>query len=285
MPTDPVEFSRTLANDDQQRCGNRVQLEDENAAAITAANPLPTTAAIPGLADPLPVTLEDAAGNATGVNANPVQIGDAGGSLSVDDGGAVLSVDDAGGSLTVDNGGVALGVDDAGGSLTVDQATHDNFNANVNLQVGDADASNANPVPGDIITMPAAAWTTLINAIVLDDDPTEYNSALYDVAGESAVWVLIGIESAGAPTNIRILAQISHDAGTTWWDFEEGLWASLYWEDTDTAAGILKAFLLPVGGVDAVRIRAVATGTDGNNTFTVTVRVRSFRGNFGVAHA
>jgi hypothetical protein len=32
-------------------------------------------------------------------------------------------------------------------SLTVDQATHDNLNANANLQVGDADVSTSNPVP------------------------------------------------------------------------------------------------------------------------------------------
>jgi len=145
--------------------------------------------------------------------------------------------------------------------------------------------NDANPVPGDTITIPAAVWTTLINAIVLDDDPTAYNSALYDVTGESAIWILIGIESTLAPTNVRILPQISHDAGTTWWDFEEGLWASLYWEDTDTAAGILKGYLLPVGGLDAIRIRAIGTGTDAGNTFTVTVRVRSFRGNVGGAHA
>ena len=39
-----------------------------------------------------------------------------------------------------------LSVDDNGGSLTVDQATHDNFNANANIQVGDADVSTTNPV-------------------------------------------------------------------------------------------------------------------------------------------
>lgn len=38
-------------------------------------------------------------------------------------------------------------VSDAGGSLTVDQATHDNLNVNANLQVGDVDVGPANPVP------------------------------------------------------------------------------------------------------------------------------------------
>jgi len=132
MPTDPIEFSRTLANDDQQRCGNRVQLEDENAGAINAANPLPTTANIAGLADPLPVTLEDAAGNAAGVAGNPLQVGD------------------------------------AGGSITVDQAAHDNLNANTNLQVANTDVSAANPVPtdsqGNTITV---AVTPTISAAVI----------------------------------------------------------------------------------------------------------------------
>jgi hypothetical protein len=38
-------------------------------------------------------------------------------------------------------------VSDAGGSITVDQSTHDNFNTNANLQINDTDVSNANPVP------------------------------------------------------------------------------------------------------------------------------------------
>ncbi|GAF99549.1 unnamed protein product, partial [marine sediment metagenome] len=89
--------------------------------------------------------------------------------LSVDDNGGSLTVDDGAGSLTVDNatisvvGGGAeataqrvtiandstgvLSVDDNAGSLTVDQATHDNLNANANIQVGDADVDAANPVP------------------------------------------------------------------------------------------------------------------------------------------
>ena len=40
-----------------------------------------------------------------------------------------------------------LSVDDNGGSLTVDQATHDNLNANANIQVNDTDVATGNPVP------------------------------------------------------------------------------------------------------------------------------------------
>jgi len=34
-----------------------------------------------------------------------------------------------------------------GGTTTVEQTTHDDLNANANIQVGDADAAKANPVP------------------------------------------------------------------------------------------------------------------------------------------
>jgi hypothetical protein len=180
---------------------------------------------------------------------------------------------------------VHIGDVQRGVQMEVVQARHDNLNANVNVQVGDIDASPANPVPDDVQVISEVAWTTLINAIRLDDDPTSYNSAAMDVDGWSAVWILIDIDSTLAPTDIRILAQFSHDGGTTWWDFVEGLWASLYWEDTDTASGLLSAFLLPLGGIDTFRIRAVGTGTNAGNFFDVTVLARAFRGNFGVAHA
>lgn len=131
----------------------------------------------------------------------------------------------------------------------------------------------------------AAAWETIIDDIRLDDDPTSYNSAEVDTTGWSALWALFDIDSTLAPTNLRFIAQWSHDGGTTWWDFEEGLWASLVWEDTDTASGVNKAFLLPCGGIDLVRIQAVATGTDATNYFQISVLVRPFRGNFEAAHA
>lgn len=137
----------------------------------------------------------------------------------------------------------------------------------------------------DTLMLTAAAWTTLFNAQRIDDDPTAANSPQFDVTGYNAVWILIDIDSTLAPTHLRVLAQFSDDAGTTWWDFEEGLWASLGWEDTDTASGINKAFLLPCGGIDLMRIRIIGTGTDGTNFFDVTILARSFRGNFAAAHA
>ena len=143
----------------------------------------------------------------------------------------------------------------------------------------------ANPLPVDVLMVDEVNWTIVIDNVRLDDDPTSYNSDAQDSDGYSGTWVLVDIDSFGQPTDIRLIAQFSHDGGTTWWDFVEGLWASLYWEDTATADGINQAFNLPLGGIDTWRIRAVATGTDANNYFDVTVLARSFRGNAGMAHA
>ena len=130
-----------------------------------------------------------------------------------------------------------------------------------------------------------AAWTTLIDAVRLDDDPTVYNSAALDVRGYGMVALLVSIDSTLTPTDVRLLPQFSDDDGTTWWDFEEGLWASLYWDDASTATVIYKAFVLPVAGFDSLRIRAVATGSDATNYFDVTVHARPFTGAFSGAHA
>lgn len=129
-------------------------------------------------------------------------------------------------------------------------------------------------------------WTTLIDNIRIDDDPTSYSSAPMATTGLAGVWVLVDIDSTGTSTHVlRILAQWSDDGGTTWWDFEEGLWASLCWEDLDTASGINKAYLLPCGGIDLIRIRAVGTGTTAANYFDVTVKARGFYPAVPVAHA
>lgn len=157
---------------------------------------------------------------------------------------------------------------------------------NVELIAGVApqmDDTNKLAISVNIVT--EITWTTLINNIRIDDDPTAYYSNGMDVTAWSAVWVLIDIDSTLAPTHLRILAQWSYDSGATWWDFEEGLWASLGWEDTDTAARINKAYLLPCGGIDLIRIGAIGTGTDATNFFDVTVRARQFRGSFVTAHA
>ena len=112
-------------------------------------------------------------------------------------------------------------------------------------------------------------------------------SPAFYCSGWAGAWVYISIDSTGSPTNVRILAQFRVAPGNPndWADFEEGLWASLYWEFTDTADGILKAFNLPFGGNEAIRFQAIAEGADQENYFDVTVRIRPYYPAVGMAHA
>lgn len=123
----------------------------------------------------------------------------------------------------------------------------------------------------------AELWTTLIDAVVFDDDPTSQNSANMNVKGCRGVWLYLDIDSTATPTTIQFIAQFSPDGGTTYADYTEGLWASLFFEDTETASGIKRIFHLPVEGIDDWRLRVVCVGTDATNKFTVTAKARAYR--------
>jgi hypothetical protein len=98
-------------------------------------------------------------------NANPVPVSDAGGSLTVD--ATDLDIRD---------------LDSAQDSVEVLQATHDNLNANANIQVGDADVGNANPVP-----VSDAGGSVTVDATDLDIrnlSAAQDNVAIRDAGGD-----------------------------------------------------------------------------------------------------
>lgn len=151
--------------------------------------------------------------------------------------------------------------------------------------VGTSTISVSGTADTDVVISAESSWTTPINNFRIDSTPSSTNGAIQDVSTYNAAWVLIDIDSTATPGSLRVVAQFSDDSGTTWWDYEEGLWASLSWEDTDTASGINKAYLLPCGGQDDMRIRVVGTNTTTTGYFDVTVKTRAFRGNFATGHA
>jgi hypothetical protein len=114
---------------------------------------------------PWPIQLRNTSGTEIGTNAAPVQIGDAGGSITVDgsvsatvsgtvaatqsgtwniaavtDITNVVSVDDNAGSLTVDDGGTSLTVD---GTVAATQSGTWTLGANSGVDIGDVTINNA----------------------------------------------------------------------------------------------------------------------------------------------
>lgn len=135
-------------------------------------------------------------------NAN-IQVGDA----DVSNGNPV-PVSDAGGSLTVDASDLDIrDLTSASDSVEVLQATHDDLNANANIQVGDTDVSNGNPVPvsdaGGSITVDAT------DLDIRDLDATQDNVAISD-----------GTDTLAVNTDGSINVVVQEDVGTEVVDYD-----------------------------------------------------------------
>jgi hypothetical protein len=122
----------------------------------------------------------------------------------------------------------------------------------------------------------SSAITTLIDGIVFDADPTTYNSDNQDVSQWRNFLLFLDVASSGTPTTIRFILQFSDDGGTTYYDYLLDHFVWLGYEDQDTASGITHCYDGVCHGRD-MRLRAVATGTDGSNTFTVTAKIEFYR--------
>lgn len=116
------------------------------------------------------------------------------------------------------------------------------------------------------------ALITAIDAIRIDDDPTSYNSATIEADLWQNFLLYLDIDSTLSPTTLQVIVQFSDDGGTTWYSYFQDLFASLFYEDTDTASGITECFSGQVQGRD-MRVRIVGVGTDATNYFDVTAKV------------
>lgn len=121
----------------------------------------------------------------------------------------------------------------------------------------------------------SSAITTLINNVTFNNTTTSYNSSGVDTADFKRFLLFLNVKSAGTPTYIQFIVQFSDDGGTTWYDYKQGLFASLFYEDQDTAGGISECFSGECAGRD-FRLRAVATGTTASDTFTVTAKAEFY---------
>ena len=82
----------------------------------------------------------------------------------------------------------------------------------------------------------------------------------------------LNIDSTSTPTDLRIQVQFLDTQSGKWHTYKQGLFASLYYEDTDTASGILEMFSGECAG-RAMRIVLTGTGTTSSAYFTVSASV------------
>lgn len=144
--------------------------------------------------------------------------------------------------------------------------------------IGNVDLASAIPAGenliGDVEIRPnrSSSLTTLIDGTVFDDDPTSENSSNVDTDNFRKFTLYLNVDSTDTPTTVQFIVQFSDDGGTTYYDYKQGLFASLYYEDADTASGITECFSGDCAGRD-FRLRVVAVGTDATHKFTVTAKV------------
>lgn len=99
-----------------------------------------------------------------------------------------VNITDNGGSLTVDATDLDIrDLDSTQDSVEVLQATHDNLNLNANLQVGDADVANGNPVP-----VSDAGGSLTVDSTDLDIRDLVFATDKVDVSGSTN----IGLDAA-----------------------------------------------------------------------------------------
>lgn len=123
--------------------------------------------------------------------------------LTVNPDGSV-NVTDNGGSLTVDATDFDIrDLDSATDSVEVLQATHDNLNANVTIQVGDVDVSNANPVP-----VSDAGGSLTVDAVNLDIRDLVFATDKVDASGS-----VVALDA----TTLAALETITVQQGTSPW--------------------------------------------------------------------
>ena len=82
----------------------------------------------------------------------------------------------------------------------------------------------------------------------------------------------LAIKSTSTPTTLQVKVQYLDKWTGKWHTYKQGLFASLFYEDTDTANGIYECFSGEVMGRE-IRVTLTGVGTTSSAYFTVDVAV------------
>ncbi len=133
-------------------------------------------------------------------------------------------------------------------------------------------ADNPASSKGGYRTAEHSAVQVSINAAQLDDDPTTVTGAALNCAGYRYFTLYLDLDATLTPTTLELIVEFSEDGGTTWYEHRQGLFAALFYEDTEIVSGLKEVFQGDVLGQD-VRVRGVAVGSDATDFFTVTAKM------------
>src|SRR3990167_2764088 len=115
----------------------------------------------------------------------------------------------------------------------------------------------------------------LIDQVVLDDAPTAYTSRSVQTEDYRRFALYLRTKSASTPTTVQYIVEFLEPESGVWHKYNEGVFASLYYEDTAVATeqdDIYTGYCLG----RAPRGRAGGAGTTSSATFTVSAAVELF---------
>lgn len=115
----------------------------------------------------------------------------------------------------------------------------------------------------------------LLDQRVLDDAPTSVTSDALPCEDYRRFALYLRTKSAGAPTTVQYIVEFLEPRSGVWHKYNEGVFASLYYEDTAVATEQDDIYVGYALG-RALRVRAVGTGTTASLTFTCSVAVELF---------
>ncbi len=107
----------------------------------------------------------------------------------------------------------------------------------------------------------------LIDAITFNDVTTTKTGKLFEVKPYAYALILINVDVTSTPTDIVISIEFSHDR-VNWFKYMAGAFGDLRYEDA--AGDKTECLSIPILA-PFMRAKAVATGTDGSNTFLLSV--------------
>ena len=149
----------------------------------------------------------------------------------------------------------------------VRQTTHDNLNANANIQVGNTDVSDTNAVPTSVRR---SSTTTLINGTVFNNTTTTETSSAVDCRDYRTAFLTVNLAESGAPTKIQLMVEGSLE-DTDYFDKGDGYHNHLTISEAAIGSGLTKYYIvenLP----PYVKLTATATGTTASDTITLTAK-------------
>jgi len=85
----------------------------------------------------------------------------------------------------------------------------------------------------------------------------------------------LDIDSTSTPTDLRVKVQFRNPNDEKWYTYKQGPFASLYWEDQDTASGIQESFSGDCAGRE-MRLTLTGSGTTSSAYFDVSAYVEFY---------